>query len=109
LVSFFKTFNYISARQFGFRGGLSTEDALVTFLEDIYNGINEGKKCSALYVDIKKAFDTVDHMILLEKLWAAGVRGLPHKWFCSYLKNRKRCVKVGGSFNTFENIDFGVP
>jgi hypothetical protein len=109
LISFFKRFNYFSIRQFGFRGGLSTEDALVTFFEDIYNGINENKKCSALYIDITKAFDTVDHSILLDKLWMAGVRGLPHKWFRSYLKNRKQCVRVGESLSNLKNIEHGVP
>lgn len=109
VMDFFRSYSYFSENQFGFRDGLSTEDALVTFLEDVYNGINDGKKCAALYIDITKAFDTVDHKILLEKLWMAGVRGLPLKWFESYLKDRKQCVRVQKRYSDFEIIEHGVP
>lgn len=109
LMGFLKKYGYLSKSQFGFREALSTEDALVTFLEDIYNGLNEGKKCAALYIDITKAFDTVDHEMLLNKLWMAGVRGLPYQWFKSYLTDRKQYVRAGNCISDVGHIKFGVP
>ncbi len=109
LVTFLNKHNYFSKKQFGFRENLSTEDALTTFLEEIYDIVNNGNKCSALFIDITKAFDTVDHEILLDKLYLAGVRGLPLKWFSSYLSERLQCVKIGNFKSDFGKITYGVP
>lgn len=78
-------------------------------METTYSNVNEGKLCSALFIDITKAFDMVDHKILLDKLWMAGVRGVPHKWFKSYLFEREQCVKIGNSCSGSGSISCGVP
>lgn len=109
LMDYLNYSGFLSENQFGFREGLSTEVALITFLDNIYNGLNCGKKCTALYLDIAKAFDTVDHDILLDKLWLAGVRGLPHTWFKSYLEGRKQYVRIGEKYSNVGHIDYGVP
>ncbi len=75
LLLFLEQTNFFSLKQFGFREGLSTENALKCFMEDVFTGLNNGKKVSGLFLDIKKAFDTVDHQILLNKLFDCGVRG----------------------------------
>ena len=59
--------------------------------------------------DLKKAFDTVDHDILLEKLSQYGIKNTEHKWFSSYLGNRRQCCRVNGITSNFENITCGVP
>ena len=60
-------------------------------------------------VDLKKAFDTVDHDILLGKLSQYGIKNTEHKWFSSYLGNRRQCCRINGITSNFENITCGVP
>jgi hypothetical protein len=64
---------------------------------------------SGLFLDIQKAFDTVNHQILLQKLYDCGVRGVAHAWFSSYLNNRQQCVKINGVFSDMGTIRHGVP
>uniref|UniRef100_A0A1B6MSN0 Reverse transcriptase domain-containing protein n=1 Tax=Graphocephala atropunctata TaxID=36148 RepID=A0A1B6MSN0_9HEMI len=109
LVNFLKLNNYLSKNQFGFTEKLSTEDALIEFLEHVYKGVNEKMACGAIYLDITKAFDTVDHDILLGKMWLAGFRGLPFDWFESYLKGRTQKVRVGGFLSDLGSVVHGVP
>jgi hypothetical protein len=72
---------------------------LLNFLQYIYDGLNEGKCVSGLFLDIKEAFDTVDHEILLSKLHNCGIRGFTHEWFISYLLDRQQCVKINSVFS----------
>ena len=67
LVQFLEHINFFSKNQFGFREGLNTEIALKSFMDDVYLGLNKGRKVSGLFLDIKKAFDTVDY-----ELWYQG-------------------------------------
>ena len=60
-------------------------------------------------LDLRKAFDTVNHQILLRKLELLGVRGICHSWFVSYLKNREQFVKIGKVESTKQSIQWGVP
>lgn len=109
LLKFFNSVKFFSSNQFGFRAGFNTEHALLNFMTNVYDGINENKKVSGLFLDIKKAFDTVDHNILLNKLYAYGVRGVVHKWFRSYLIGRQQCVKVDSVLSKMGVIMHGVP
>ena len=63
----------------------------------------------AIFCDLTKAFDTVNHDILFKKLHYYGIRGTSLSWFKSYLTNRKQCVSIGNSLSTFRSIDIGVP
>lgn len=100
LVNFLDCNSFFSNNQFGFRSRLSTEDALLQFLEPVYDDLNKSKYSSALFIDITKAFDTVDHEILIEKMWYAGIRGLPLKWFSSYLYKRSQYTKIANNFSS---------
>ena len=62
-----------------------------------------------IFVDFQKAFDTVDHIILLKKLDHYGVRGLANDWFRSYLTNRKQYVSINGFDSTLKEMKYGVP
>ena len=62
-----------------------------------------------IFLDFSKAFDTVDHDILLSKLFHYGIRGPAHKWFTSYISNRKQYVTYNGTSSTMRNITCGVP
>ena len=69
----------------------------------------DGKITRAVFLDISKAFDTINHQILLDKLCKYGIRGLPHAWFSSYITNRKQFVKVGNTESSSKTITCGVP
>lgn len=109
LLKFLKSTNFFSNRQFGFRSGMNTEHALLNFMSRVFDGLNNGKCVSGLFLDIRKAFDTVDHNILLNKLFECGVRGVAYKWFESYLIERKQCVKVCSALSNIGTIKYGVP
>ena len=69
----------------------------------------EGKVTGAIFLDLKKAFDTVNHGLLLNKLKKFGIRGTELNWFKSYLSNRMQSVKVGSSLSNLKSIDIGIP
>ena len=101
--------NYLYPYQFGFRIDYSTNNALMTIAERIQKQLDAGNYTAGVFVDIKKAFDTVDHNILLEKLNYYGVRGVSKDLFCSYLDNRKQYVTLNGSNSSIKPILTGVP
>lgn len=70
---------------------------------------NIGQFTTAVFVDLRKAFDTIDHAILLSKLYAYGIRNRAHDWFTSYLTHRSQRVMVNGSFSNYQYITHGVP
>ena len=80
--------------QFGFRKGRSCEDALLTAQNHILTTLNRKQICMLLLIDFSKAFDMVDHNILLSKLDHYGMRGAAHTWIKSYLSNRKQYVSL---------------
>ena len=62
-----------------------------------------------VFIDLKKAFDAVDHKILLDKLYHYGFRGIINKWFSSYLEDRTQTTQIGSFISPEKNITFGVP
>ena len=88
---------------------MSTSDAVLEFLDNCYNSINSDKFLISIFLDLTKAFDTVNRNILLDKLYKYGIRGKPHDWFCSYLSNRSQFVKINNTRSSLKNNNFGVP
>ena len=70
---------------------------------------DKGLYTGVIFIDLKKAFDTVDHDILVEKLCHYGVAGKELDWFKSYMSNRKQCCKVNGHVSKLQDIKCGVP
>ncbi len=101
--------NILSENQFGFRKKRSTEMVLEEFSNTANTAMNSKSHCLALFIDFAKAFDTVDHVILVQALSNIGITGSYLKWFESYLKNRKLTVKVLNQFSYFKDIKYGVP
>ena len=95
--------------QFGFRLNFSTNNALMSIVENIQASLDDGNFAAGVFVDLKKAFDTVDHDILLKKLEHYGIRGITNDWFSSYLKGRKQYVTVNGCTSTKKSVLTGVP
>ena len=100
--------NCIYELQFGFRELHSTNHALFSISEKIRNALDNNFACG-IFVDLQKAFDTVNHEILFKKLEHYGIRGLSNSWFKSYLSNRKQYVTINGFKSDSTSINIGVP
>ena len=109
LYHFLENKGAIYKHQFGFRKHHSTTDALVDLTEDIRQAIDDNQFSCGVFIDLQKAFDTVDHDILLKKLEHYGIRSVANDWFKSYLKNRKQFVSILGFDSDLANVTFGVP
>ena len=109
LIQFLKTNNILCRTQFGFQQNSSTGDAMLEFLDYVYNSLNEGKIIMPIYLDFSKAFDTVDHDILLSKLDHYGIRGIALGWFKSYLSDRKQYVAINDKMSSTRSVNMGVP
>ena len=94
MINFLASTNFLSPNQYGFRQGLSTEDALLKFYSCLMKNLDDKKLCACLFIDITKAFDMVDHRLLLKKLYSIGFRGHIYNWFASYLSGRSQVVKI---------------
>ena len=99
----------IYENQFGFRKKHSTVHALLNMTEDIRHAIDNDFLVCGVFIDLKKAFDTVDHSILLKKMDYYGLRGITNNWFKSYLTNRYQYVTINGHKSTHALMRFGVP
>ena len=100
---------YLVSHQSGFRSLHSVLTCLLKGTSDWYIDIDNGRYTAMIFIDLKKAFDTVDHQILLDKMQFYGITGHAHKWFSSYLDNRKQYCRVNGTTSSIENIDIGLP
>ena len=99
LFSYLLEKNILHSVQSGFRPGHTTRDLLVRLVESWRNALDEDLLVGSVMVDLSKAFDTVDHDILLRKLCRYGVREGELRWFEDYLKERKQRVCVGDEFS----------
>jgi hypothetical protein len=109
LISFIEKSKILTENQYGFRRNKSTEIAIVNLVSKITKAIDEGKYTIGIFLDLSKAFDTVDHDILLKKMEHYGVRGLTLTWFKNYLMNRKQIVKFKQENSKEMKITTGVP
>lgn len=103
------THNLIYELQSGFRKSHSTDTCLLYLTDYIRQEVDKGNLCGMVMLDLQKAFDTVDHSILLTKLRAIGCNNTAVKWFESYLQNRKQVVDVGGALSKPQTVQCGVP
>ena len=95
--------------QFRLREDHSTNLALLYLVDKISNSLDTGEYVLGLFLDFTKAFDTVNHAILLQKLENLGVRGILLNWFESYLSNRSQYVDHSGISSELKYIHYGVP
>ena len=101
--------NAIFANQYGFRSGHSCEHALLSAQKAVTDILDRKEIALLLLIDFSKAFDMVDHNILLDKLQHYGIRGLAHTWFKSYLSNRKQYVSINNKNSNTGSLKHGVP
>ena len=101
--------NIIYDLQFGFRQQYSTSHVLINITENIRKALDDGNIGCGVFVDFQKAFDTVDHQILLAKLSHYGIREVSNDWFKFYLSNRNQYVSISGYESGLAAINCGVP
>lgn len=108
LTEFLDRHDILFINQFGFRKNSSTIHALLDITERIRQTMDDGKYGCGVFIDLKKAFDTVNHDILLLKLEHYGIRNNMLKWFESYLCDRKQYVYFNGVSSATLNLSCGV-
>ena len=99
----------ITHTQYGFKPGSTTVHCLVDLIEEISTCLDQGDYAVSIFLDLSKAFDTVNHSILLSKLLSYGIQKPHIDWFKSYLNKRKQRVFVNGNISDTMPITSGVP
>ena len=109
ISDFLDSCNLLYPKQFGFRKGHSTNHALISIVEEIRTNLDKGLYTCGVFVDLEKAFDTVNHGILVKKLEYYGVNDAYNSWIKSYLSNRYQSVSLNGEKSKKLKISCGVP
>uniref|UniRef100_A0A1B6MBU4 Reverse transcriptase domain-containing protein n=1 Tax=Graphocephala atropunctata TaxID=36148 RepID=A0A1B6MBU4_9HEMI len=109
ICHYFESLNLFSNSQFGYRSGKSTVQAIDTLVEQLLLALENCSSAQVTLCDLSKAFDTVQHDILLAKLQFYGFQGTNLTVFESYLKDRKQLVQIGGNDSKIVEINVGVP
>ena len=109
LYSYLTKNEYLTPEQFGFRKNSSTDMGVLYLSNKISQAVDLGEFCLGIFMDLSKAFDTIDHHILLNKLIYCGIRGLALNWFKDYLHDRKQYVVVNGVKSQSCSVHFGIP
>ena len=109
MISFFDKNNTIISTQFGFRHHHFTNHSILEIITSCYDSLQLKNFVNLMFLDIKKAFDSVSHFKLLKKLEHYGIRGVANQLLGSYLTNRKQFVSIGNVSSSLKSINFGVP
>ena len=111
LLFFLNAQKILYQHQYGFRSNHNTSQPVLHFYDKIYNSLNQKPSATTLsiFIDLKKAFDTVDHNILLKKMDHYGVRGTENSWFKNYLSDREQFVSINGADSEIVKTLCGVP
>ena len=111
LIEFLEEKQILHYRQFGFRKDFSTNHAILTLLESIQKALDDGQFACGIFIDLEKAFDTVSHDILLEKLNHYGIRGIANDYldrFRSCLSDRTQFVSINVFNSNYKTVKYGV-
>ena len=109
LLKFINDNDLLYKYQFGFQKGRSIHMAMIILIDNICEALENGDCVIGILLDFSKAFDTVDHIILLQKLYFYGIQYITLSWFENYLSNRKQYVTYNGNKSKTEKINCGVP
>ena len=109
LENFLKKHNILSENQYGFQREKSTEFAISEIMEEISAAIENKMLTIGVFIDLKKAFDTINHSILIDKLEHYGVRGTANKWIMNYLSGRLQYVQKDNVLSGYKKMIHGIP
>ena len=113
--NFLTKYNQIYSSQYGFRTGHSCQDAIAELIGEIARNLDEGLYTTGVFLDLSKAFDTLEHEVLFDKLAIYGIRGVALEWYKSYLRNRQlrvKCMVASSSkqeYSDYEQVTYGTP
>ena len=113
--NFLTKYDQIYNSQYGFRKGHSCQDAIAELIGEISENTDEGLYTIGVFLDLSKAFDTLEHEVLFDKLSIYGIRGVALNWYKSYLNNRKlrvKCMVASSSkqeYSDYEQVTYGTP
>ena len=108
-IEYIDSHNILNKHQYGFRANHSTYMAVMQLVDKVNKAVERKDTTVGIFLDLSKAFDTIDHNILLYKMEYYGFRGVVHQWFKSYLDNRKQYVYINSIKSNNQNILCGVP
>ena len=109
LLKYLETNKLLSQYQFGYRNGKSTQSAMVLLTDNIRKSIDKGELIGSVFLDLTKAFDTISHDLLLQKISSYGLRETEYKWFIDYLSKRSQRVTLDEATITEFFLTSGVP
>ena len=109
IINFINKHNILHPFQYGFRKNYSTEQAINQISEQLISNMEDKLYSCAVFLDLAKAFDTIDHQILINKLHHYGIRGLAGQLIKNYLSNRTQRTKINNVFSNYNNITSGIP
>ncbi|KAL5250292.1 hypothetical protein ACHWQZ_G016138 [Mnemiopsis leidyi] len=109
LVKHLEDNNILPDSQHGFRKNRSCLTQLIEHVDSVLKALNDGREVDVIYLDYSKAFDKVDHQILLAKMKQYGINGPIYDWIECFLSNRKQTVVVDGKKSAFKEVESGVP
>lgn len=109
IMEFLIKSNYLSKYQYGFRPSMGTDNAFAYVSKFLHENLDNSSPTVGIFLDLAKAFDTVDHKILLKKLTNAGIRGKLHNLLTNYLEDRKQIVKINQTLSNPCKLTTGVP
>ena len=109
MITYIEKNNILSKTQYGFRKGLSTENAIINFIDKIHTGLESRQFTAAIFMDLSKAFDVLDHQILATKLEHYGFRGKFLDLLIDFVSNRNYFVNVNGIKSETRRVNIGVP
>ena len=109
LITYLTSNKILADNQYGFREKHSTYMALINLVDKISEQIDSKMITAGIFIDLSKAFDTIDHTILLQKMHHYGIRGIARDWFQSYLYTRQQYVQIDNSISALLTVNCGVP
>lgn len=109
MMKYLDKFQILDNAQHGFRSGRSTQTGALSLVEFLYEHLDNGMHVASLFFDLSRAFDSLSHKFILEKLYNLGFRGIFHDWVGSYLESRVASVRINNSYSSERNLKLGVP
>ena len=109
ITEFIEQYNILYRCQFGFRKNYSTSHALIHLINKVSSAIDQRETTVGVFLDLSKAFDTLDHQILFTKLEHYGIRDVALQWIKSYFTCRRQFVQINQTCSSTQTINCGVP
>jgi hypothetical protein len=109
MIAYINRYNILSTSQYGFRSNMGTTDAVYNLANYITENLDSGVNILGLFIDVSKAFDSLPHYILLDKLYHYGFRGISSTWFGSYLSERYQFTYTANGSSLFRSVKTGIP